>query len=487
MPEHRSFESNPDSALQTPPSRLLRNAAWMAWSGTISIANSVVLWAMYARWRATAELGQFTMVMGLYMIFVTISTLGLGPYLSSEIARRRQHGASEAATEFIASASLLLCAWSCVSAAAMCVAGFAFSSSPEVQMACAILSLAMLPTGLIGVAEPVCTALGRAQIIALAMTVENVLRTIVPLILLSLGCSLSLICVSFVGVRLAACLIYAIAARHHLTEVRRASRATLREIAAQTPTFAAVTILASLHFQAASVLIGSLSNETEAAQFGAASRFLIPAAVLLGSYVGVVQPAASRLAAVSTQSLGDFLARTLRLVIALTLPCAVGLVLLAPDVLTLLFSARLASAAPALSLLALSIVPFGTVMIVSRGLIATNHQRIDLLGNAIAVAVNLTLNVLLIPRYGATGAAATQLISMLCLLAVEAGYSMRRLYSLEWRQAVMTCAGPLLLMTLVVWQVRALGFIMAAIFGALVYLGGVLLTQRDLRLAFSRQ
>lgn len=487
MAEQGHLNNGNDSALQTSHARLFRNAAWMAWSGTISIANSVVLWAMYARWRTTAELGQFTIVMGLYMIFVTISTLGLGPYISSEVARRRQPASEAEATEFIASASLFLCGWSFVSAAAMCVAGFAFSSSREVQIACAILGLAMLPTGLISVAEPVCTALGRAQIIALAMTVENILRTIVPLVMLSLGCRLALICLSFVGVRFAACLIYAVAARHHLTEVRKARRATVREIAAQTPTFAAVTILASLHFQAASVLIGRLSNDTEAAQFGAASRFLIPAAVLLGSYVGVVQPAASRLAAVSVQSLGDFLARTLRLVIALTLPCAVGLVLLAPDVLTLLFSAKLAGAAPALSLLALSIVPFSAVMIVSRGLIATNNQRIDLLGNASAVAVNLLLNVLLIPRYGAMGAAAAQLVSMLCLLTVEAGYSMRRLYSLAVRQTVMTCAVPLLLMTLAVWQVRALGFITAAVSGAIVYLGCVLLTQRDLRLVFSRQ
>ena len=126
-------------------------------------------------------------------------------------------------------------------------------------------------------------------------------------------------------------------------------------------------------------------------------------------------------------------------------------------------------------------------MIVSRGLIATNNQRIDLLGNASAVAVNLLLNVLLIPRYGAMGAAAAQLVSMLCLLTVEAGYSMRRLYSLAVRQTVMTCAVPLLLMTLAVWQVRALGFITAAVSGAIVYLGCVLLTQRDLRLVFSRQ
>src|SRR5581483_6888223 len=175
MHEREKIEREDNSALRTPHSALLRSAAWMAWSGAVSIANGVVVWMAYARWRETAELGKFTIVMGLYTIFVTVCTLGLGPYISS--------------------AAVFLSAWSLVSAAAMSLTGLLVSDSREVRAAVAILSLAMLPTGLLGVAEPVCTALGRARLIALATTVENVLRTVVPLALLYLDCNLSVICI----------------------------------------------------------------------------------------------------------------------------------------------------------------------------------------------------------------------------------------------------------------------------------------------------
>lgn len=464
-------------------SSLLRDAAWMVWSGTVSIANSVVVWAMFARWRDTAELGRFTIVMGIYMIFMTICTLGLHPYTAREVARREGQGRDE----FMASVACFLCGWAVICAGLMTLTGLAVSSSGEVQLATAALSLVMLPTGLISVAEPVLTASGRARVIAVVTTIENLLRTVIPLLLLWRGSSLLLICLSFVAVRIAACLIYAIIARRHLRMLRAARGAVVREIATHSPAFAGIAVLSSLHWQAASVLIGRLGSETEAAQFGAASRFLIPVMVLMASYGSVLQPAASRMAAVSLPALGEFLSRSLRLVIALTLPCAVGLGLLAREVLTLLFSARLAQAAPSLQLMALTIVPFCAVMVLSRGLVATHNQRIDLLGNLGAVAVNLTLNLWLITRFGAVGAAAAQLVSMLALLLLVAVWSGRRLYRLEWRRAVTAAVVPLILMSLVVWQARSLGFWIAVAAGALVYLASALLTQRDLRMTPGRQ
>ncbi|HWQ32601.1 MAG TPA: oligosaccharide flippase family protein, partial [Blastocatellia bacterium] len=280
-------------------SSLLRDAAWMVWSGTVSIANSVVVWAMFARWRDTAELGRFTIVMGIYMIFMTICTLGLHPYTASEVARREGQGRDE----FIGSIACFLSGWSVICAVLMTLTGLAVSSSGEVRVATATLSLVMLPTGLISAAEPVLAALGRARIIAAVTTVENLLRTVIPLLLLWRGSSLLLICLSFVVVRIIACLIYAVIARSRLRMLGAARAAVIREIAAHSPAFAGIAVLSSLHWQAASVLIGRLGSETEAAQFGAASRFLIPVMVLMASYGSVLQPAASRMAAVSLPAL----------------------------------------------------------------------------------------------------------------------------------------------------------------------------------------
>jgi O-antigen/teichoic acid export membrane protein len=466
-------ESAPTPSAQS--SSLFRNAAWMAWSGAISIANSIVLWAVVARWRTPEELGRFTIVMSVGTIFIMLCSLGLGPYLTSEIARRKQRHA------FIASATGYLLAWSAVCAVAMIATGFAVSDSAEVHLAIAILSLALLPTGLISIAEPVFTAAGRSRVIAQATTVENLLRTIVPLVVLARGYGLPWVFAVLVLGRLMACAIYALVARGHLAALRQAQWPLVREIARHTPTFAGVTVLATLHWQMAAVLAGKLGGEAVAAQFGVASRVMIPVSVLLASFATVIQPAASRLAAVSLSGLGEFLSRNVKLVLALALPMAVGILLLGRDALTLVFGPHYASAALPLSLLSISIIPFSLVMITARGLVATGKQQIDLLGNAAAVAANLAFNLLLIPRYGATGAAIAQLLSVTILAAVEVGYATRRLFRLELLRALVACAWPLALMTLVVWQARHWGLWGAVATGGAVYLGCLWLTRRDLR------
>ena len=383
---------------------LLRNTLWLAWSGAINIANSVVLWLVLARWRTPAEVGQFAAVMSLYTIFITVCGLGLTPYLASELSHRTER------RRLAASATLLLLLSSGVCAVLMMLTGL--FTGAGTQTATNILSLAILPTGLIAVGEAVFTALGQARVIAAATTTENLLRTVIPLALLYRGHSLPVICASFVLVRLAACAVYVLAAWRRFGLPPLPEWRAVRDLAGAAPTFAGVTVLAALHWQLGTVLAARLGGANAAAQFGVAARFLLPVTILLWSYVSVIQPRAACLAQESLPRLGEFLAGCWRLTLALALPLAAGGLTLGSDLMTLLFGPTYADAAWALGLLAAGIVPFSLTMIASRGLIATGRQHVDLLGNLAAVALNLILNLLLIPRYGATGAAAAQLFSL---------------------------------------------------------------------------
>jgi O-antigen/teichoic acid export membrane protein/glycosyltransferase involved in cell wall biosynthesis len=439
----------------------------MAWSGCVSIANGIALWAAMAHWRGPEDVGQFTAVIGLHVIFSTICALGIGAYMTGEIARRRDRRA------FAASATALISCWSIAIAVIMTAAGFASSQSPTVRLSVAILSLAMLPSGLVSIAESVFIALGRARVIAFATTTENFLRTLIPIFLLYSGYSLPVICVSLVVMRLTACAAYAIVARHQLVGLWSATWPLTREIAAQAPTFAAVNILAAIHWQIGSVLINRLGSHEAAAEYGVTSRFLVPAAVLLSSYAGVIQPVTARLAAQSIPGMGDFLSRCLRFVFAFALPFTVGGFLLGHELLALFFGARYASAWPALGLLLTSVIPFCLVMVVSRGLIATSRQRFDLLGNLVAVVVNVSLNFILIPRFGATGAAAAQLLSVSAMAAVEVHLGVRPLFPLKIWRAIRICAAPLLAMAIVLWLSQRSGLPLAVAVGGLTYLVGL--------------
>jgi len=408
--------------MQNTPS-FARNIAWMAWSGTISIANSVIVWMVMARSREAAEMGRFTLVMSLYLLFFTICSLGLNPYLVAEISRQGASTNGHSPRQFLTNAMLILLFWSLLCVGAMNVSGVIISSVNEVRAGVLVMSLTMPMTAMMTIADSYCTAFGRVRFIAAAATTENVLRTVLPIYLLLRGNGLVAICGSFVLARLIAIAVYAIALRLELAKFLRhrieVQAAEWKRLIRVVPTFAGITILASIHLQLAVILLGRLGTEEAAAQYGVASRFLIPFAILMSSYAAVLQPEAARKAQQSTQLLAAFLARSLRFVMPAAALVALTGAFFARPILTLLFGTRYTDATVTLGVLLASIVPFCGVMILARGLIALQKQHLDLLGNVIAVATSLVLGMILIPKYGAIGAAVAHLLSMLALFAVE--------------------------------------------------------------------
>ncbi|MBC7797445.1 MAG: oligosaccharide flippase family protein, partial [Pyrinomonadaceae bacterium] len=385
----------------------------MAWSACVSIANSVLIWIFMARWRETEVLGKFTIVMSLYMLFFTICSLGLSPFIINETTRL-QSSQNEAAKGFISTTAISLLVWGVVCALMMTLTGFAASSSFEVWISTAILSLAMIPTGVITASEAVSISFGRTRLIALVTTLENVLRTVIPLALIFFGYELPVIFASFVFVRLTAITIYAFAGRK-LFSIFDFDRKVLRRIIKAAPTFATITILASLNWQILAILLGRFSTEIETAKYGVASRFLIPVMIVMASYASVIQPLIAQKLRDSETETGVLLSKVVRNVLLVATFAGIVSPFLATHVLTVLFGTTYADVAPILNVLALTVAPFCAVMIIARGLVAKNLQKVDLMANAVGVFISVALGSILVTRFGALGAATTQLVAFLTI------------------------------------------------------------------------
>lgn len=428
--------------------KTIRNVMLMAWSGAVSIANSVAVWMIMARWREPEEIGRFTIVMGLYMLFFTICSLGLGPFLVNEISKNLIRGDSRVARTFAGTAVASLSAWGIVSMLLMAVSGLIVSPSFEVRIATALLAVAMIPTGAIAGLEALSLSAGRTKLIAFATTIENLLRTAIPVFLIIEGHGITMICGAFVAVRFAALAVYLFALRNQMRPFAFCYR-TFLNIAKTAPTFAGISILASLNWQIVTMLLGRLSTETESARYGVASRFLIPAMILMSGYAGVIQP---MLAGRADDRLGKMLSGILR---NLMLPATVAAIMapfFSPWVLRFLFGENFVASAPSLDILALTVVPFCAVMISGRGLVAANAQHIDLTANAVGVTVCLIAGFLLIPSKGAIGAATAQFLSLLAMAIFEFGYLSRNVVSFRIWPTAGISFGALLTICIFVWK-----------------------------------
>lgn len=428
-----------------------RNLLWMVWSGAVSIAGGILIWVFMARLRDVEELGRFTIVMGLYALFFGICSLGLIPFLVSEISRRkaRTEQACKKISSFIGSASVFLLISGAGCALLMAVCGFFVSDSLSVRVSVSILSLAMIPTGLTAAAEANAVAFGRTRLIASVTTVENVLKIAAPLGLIWFGFGIPAICVAFVVVRFLALLLFILA---ESGQIRNFSfdTADFRKIAKASPIFAGTIIFASINFQAVIILLGYFTTEAESAKYGVASRFFIPVSILMASYASVIQPVITKF--IESERFGLNLSKLARYPLILATSGAIASPFLSRCVLSAFFGDKYANASTTLDVLALSVVPFCLVMIAARGLVAANAQHVDLIANAAGVIASLSGGILLIPLYGAVGAASAQLFSFLLMALIEVGYLSRKATGFNiWRTASLSSA-CLLLTYLIIWK-----------------------------------
>ncbi|MCD9185630.1 MAG: oligosaccharide flippase family protein [Pyrinomonadaceae bacterium] len=437
-----------DPKILNPKSNIIQNVLWMAWSGAVSIANSVAVWVFMARLREPEEIGRFTVVMSLYMLFFTICSLGLSPFIVNEISRRLNDEKKTEAEGFIGTTMLSLLVWGIVCAVLMTISGFIFSPSNDVRISTFILSFAMIPTGTITCAEAVSISFGKARLIAIVNTLENLLRTIIPVALIFYGFSLHFVCAAFVFVRFVSFAVYFFA-NFSLSKITTFDREIFRKLLKAAPTFAGITVLASLNWQIVTMLLGRFSTEIESAKYGVASRFLIPVMILMAGYAGVIQPL---LANKTDEKLGTFLSKVIRNLMLFATFASLLAPFFSEIVLKILFGETYTQSAASLNILALTVVPFCAVMIVGRGLVATNSQFIDLIANAVGVAVCACIGMFLIPKYGAVGAATTQFLSLLAMALVEIGYLSRKIIDFKvWRTAAFSFA-CLLLVCVFIWK-----------------------------------
>lgn len=182
-----------------------------------------------------------------------------------------------------------------------------------------------------------------------------------------------------------------------------------------------LNLIISLYVQLNSVMLGFMSSETEVGYFTAGNKIIYICLSLIGSITTVLLPRCANL--YETGRLEEFantIKKTLRLVIALSLPLTAGLLSLAYP-LTVIFCGN--DYIPSVSVIywAAPIILFISLTGVMGIQVLYSMEKTSIVITSVAVGaiVNVVFNIILIPRHGATGAAAATLVSEFSVLAVQ--------------------------------------------------------------------
>ena len=224
--------------------------------------------------------------------------------------------------------------------------------------------------------------------------------------------------VIFLAGRAAAVAILAVAAGRTWGSIRPAlDRGILRDLVPAALPFAGAAAVAVVLTYFDLVLVGLWMGTAEAGLYGAAYRILWLPTMLVTAYLTALRPSVARRAMAGEASPFSLLSGSAPGVIVVGIVTAVVGIVCAPALVDLLYGAAYRAAVAPLRLLLLSFA----LLVISRHyrlvLVASGRQATDLRIMGVAAALNVALNIWLVPRAGLMGAAFSNVASEAAILA----------------------------------------------------------------------
>jgi len=246
----------------------------------------------------------------------------------------------------------------------------------------------------------------------------------------------------FIVATLEAILIWSFS-RRFLPRLREVSADRARFYLASAAPLAFSSLLASVYMRIDQVMLHNMVNDSTLGQYVAAVRVsemfeMLPAA-LIASLVPILSISAN-----DHEAFRAYLDRTFRYFMVLA--CAVCLVITtgAGYIVNLLYGKQFAAAIPLLAVLIWSEVSIFFAAVVMNAIVARSLQKYLLVPTAVGALSNVALNLYLIPRYAALGAAWATLISYsLAWLVVPLAFRQARalvMEGLRWAIPALTVA-----------------------------------------------
>lgn len=200
------------------------------------------------------------------------------------------------------------------------------------------------------------------------------------------------------------------------------------------------TALIVIYYRLDVPILGLLASSAEVAKYTSAYRFLDGLTLLPASLQAIALPQISALMKRGTREVVDYSQRFLDMAIMLGCVLALLLSFAAPYLLQILYAGRYGDATEVLRVLAWAGAATLVTNVFVPIIIVLGRTRSMLAVSAIGLVVNLSINILFIPRFGALAAAYATLATE---IAVIVSYGFISIHALRWRLELRVIIGAL--------------------------------------------
>lgn len=441
---------------------IAKNTIVLCVSQIVSMLSGIVFVYFAARYLGREGIGQYTLAFSYLIIFQTFSQVGIGELLIREVARHK-----EEVNRYIPNAIFIRLIFSVIAFLLLVLIMRLTGYSHKTTLVISIIGLSLIPAAATTVYTWVLIGFEKMEYIAISTISTGILKIMIGVPLLLMGYSIIAIAVMFLLLNVLSMVLELLFVKRNVARTRPKFsldyKFSMYLLKSALP-FIFISIFVVIFNRIDTVMLSKMKGIVEVGIYGAAYKFLGFFQMATGSFNVSIYPVLSKFFQSSRYSFNNVIQKSLKFELIILLPSVVLCFIFADKIILLFYGKKFVDSILVLKILVLAAIPFCLNYTFSRAVISSNNQRVTVRIAGINVIANILLNFLLIPRYGAAGAAFATLVTFSTACIQNYTFVSRNVYRVNLRKVIRK---PLLALALMTVLANSLRNINAAIVLAL--------------------
>ena len=457
---------------------IAKNASVLMASQLVTWAFSLLLTVFLPRYLGARAVGQFHLAGSLWAIIGIAATFGMDILLTKEIAR------APAKTVALLGTGAILRAFLYLLGTVGLIVYVRLAGYPlETLQVIAVVGITAFVNQLISLYSAALSGLERMEYISLGGIVSKAILTIVSIAVLLLGQGVIIVAaVATVATLVNLLIVLFYLRRLHPVRLHFDAQLARWMVKSSFPYFT-VTMFLVLYMQVDIVIISLLVDETSVGWYGAADQLFGTLLFIPTIFMTAVFPALSRLHGSGSTSSGRLMRKSFELLLLAGIPIGLGLVIVADQLVVLLFGIEFANSGPILAVMGVVLILTYQNILLGRFYISIDRQRDWTWIMVAATVATVPLDLILIPwcqamfGNGAIGGALAFVVTEAGMLVVGLRFLPGGIFgrSSAWFSLRALIAGTTMMVA--IWWARDHFIAIPIILGAVIYSLSVFLLQ----------
>ncbi len=430
---------------------LIRNTLSILGSDIANRASSFALYALIGRFLGEFAFGQTQLALTFFYVGWSLAGLGIKYYLMRELSEQ-----PEKTDGYLVNGSVLVVMASVVVFAALIGVVILSGYREETALAIVLMGVTIIPYTLMMVTEGVFIGREKMHLVFIVNAPVNLLNIVISFIALSMGASLlTIIAFQVIAYGLILCLEWYLMLRYVTKPRFRVDFRVLRTLFSGARSFFGIEATVAVMALLQPYLVSRVATEIDVGLYGAAGQLSSPIMLVMMSVINSLLPTLTRQGKAGYRTLKVSAEKLIEITLGTTLPAVTGVILLAPQILVFLYGREsFAEATIYLRIVMPMLIVRAVIQVVGILLYASSNESVNLRITVIMTGLSLIVNILLITRLGAMGAAYANLLLTFVDLGLHYLFIWQRMSIIvdplpaSWRPALASLAMALVLLAL---------------------------------------